>query len=404
MISLAIIGGGPAGLKAAEIAAENGAQVTLYDAKPSVGRKFLVAGKSGLNLTSDEDFELFLTRYQGGMPAQVWRGLIADFDNTATRQWAESLGIQTFVSSGKKVFPEQMKAAPLLRRWVEKLKKLGVVFEMRHKCIDITADEKVCLQFETEAGLVEKVHDKVIFALGGGSWKNTGSDGAWVSMFKNLDVDVVELMSANSGWEVAWSEELLSKAEGKPIKNVAVSSEGVSVQGELVVTRYGLEGGPIYRLGSQIRKTNQVSIDLKPTFSDEQLVKKMESVKKDVLENAKIRWKLSDASFAILKFYHHAEYLSVEELAKLVKHCCLVLNRPRPIEEAISSAGGVSWSELNTHLQLKKYPNIMVAGEMIDWEAPTGGFLLQGCLATGKRAALSAVGVDRRDLRDSLRP
>ncbi len=389
---IAIIGGGPAGLKAAETAAELGAIVSLFDAKRSVGRKFLIAGKSGLNLTSDESFATFVDKYSGSQqPDGVWQDLLSDFDNTATREWAASLGIETFVSSAKKVFPEQMKAAPLLRRWVTKLKEIGVSFHVNHRLTKLELADAPALHFDTPDGAVTHSFDHVILALGGGSWKSTGSDGSWVDSLRALDITVHSLSAANSGWETDWPPALLTAAEGLPIKNIVIHSGEKSHHGEVVITRYGLEGGPIYRLGPQIRQCKEIEIDFKPTFSEAQLVAKMESAKRKLLTEAIRRWKLSPATAAILEHYHQAAKLNTTQLAHLVKHCTITCHRPRPIDEAISSAGGICWTELDSQLRLIKHPSLSACGEMIDWEAPTGGFLLQGCLATGKRAAIGAL-------------
>ena len=382
---IAIIGGGPAGLKAAEILATKKYQVSLFEAKRSVGRKFLVAGKSGLNLTNDEDSESFLTRYSNSsVPSSTWRHILTQFSPQSTRDWAQSLGINTFVSSGNKVFPEQMKAAPLLRRWIQAIKQHGAQVHVNHSLTHIDySPGSINLTFTTPTGTTQQTCDALVLALGGGSWPQTGSNGAWVELFRSLDINVNPLRSANCGWHVDWAPDFLEHAEGLPMKNILISSEKEQLEGEVVITKYGLEGGPIYRLGPQIHRSNQIILDLKPTFSIPQLLQKIESVKHHVLDESARRWKLNPASHALLKHHLRAGQHSKEQLAALVKNLTLTLTHPRPIEEAISSAGGVCWSELNPDLSLKKNPNIFVAGEMIDWEAPTGGFLLQGCLASG---------------------
>lgn len=382
---IAIVGGGPAGLKAAEVAASSQAKVSLFEAKRSVGRKFLVAGKSGLNLTNNEEFSSFLTRYPShNLPLPIWKNILTQFNPEATRQWAKSLGIETFVSAGNKVFPEQMKAAPLLRRWVQKLKQSHVSLHVNHKLTKITlSNNKTELTFITPEGTQQLRYDYVILAFGGGSWPQTGSNGSWVEQFHQLGVEVTPLRSANCGWHVDWSASLLAQAEGMPIKNITICSGNEQLEGEIVITRYGLEGGPIYRLGPQIHATHQITLDLKPTFTVAQLLQKMESVKFNVLAEAIKRWKLNPASHALLKYHFHAQQHTKQQLAELVKALPIQLTKPRPIEESISSAGGVCWSELTPDLALKKFPQIYIAGEMIDWEAPTGGYLLQGCLASG---------------------
>ncbi len=382
--SIAIIGGGPAGLRAAEVAAEAGAKVTLYEAKRSVGRKFLVAGKSGLNLTNAVSFPEFLEFYDGPDIPPFFHDALTAFDNTALRAWASELGIETYEATSSKVFPVGMKAAPLLRRWIEKLRRLGVDFKVRHRLTGINAGDQVALSFEHDGEALTVKHDAVVLALGGASWPTTGSDGKWVEILQSLGVAISPLSSANCGWETDWPKSLLDEAEGLPLKNMVVRCGDTERQGELVITRYGLEGGPIYRLGPAIRQQAEphIELDLKPTFTAEQLVKKMESAKRNFLKEAKQRWKLSPAALAILK-HLHVPFNDAESLAHCVKNCRIPLTQPRPIAEAISSAGGVQWPDLNSDFSLKSQPNIFLAGEMLDWEAPTGGFLLQAAFATG---------------------
>ena len=385
---LAIIGGGPAGLRAAEVAASAGVRVALFDGKPSVGRKFLVAGKGGLNLTHGEAMEKFVTRYSGpDQPPGIWDELLADFDPAALRQWAADLGVETFQATSGRVYPKALKAAPMLRRWIERLRGLGVRFEMNHRCVSLETGPPYRLGFANGASATV---DAVIFALGGGSWAKTGSDGAWQSIFEKLGISQNPLTPANCGWEHEWSPEILAAAEGKPLKNLHIRAGETIAIGELMLTRYGLEGGAIYQLGAVLRAMPEpaIAIDFKPTFTHEQLVAKMQSVKHDFLNEARTRWKLSEPAHAILS---RKVYTDADSLAREVKHCVIPLTRPRPIDEAISSAGGIRWQEIDHTLMLKKLPGIFVAGEMIDWEAPTGGYLMQGCFATATRAADSAV-------------
>lgn len=385
---LAVIGGGPAGLRAAEVAAGAGFEVTLYDAKPSVGRKFLVAGKGGLNLTHGESFDRFVTRYSGPeQPEEIWEELISGFDPVDLRKWAADLGVETFQATSGRVYPKALKAAPLLRRWIERLRGFGVNFEMNRRLTSLKAGERFELGFDDGS---EVTAGAVILALGGGSWAKTGSDGKWPSIFEKLGVSVSPLAPANCGWEHEWDPQMLAAAEGKPIKNIHVSAGEQVAIGELMLTRYGLEGGAIYQLGAALRAMAEpvITIDFKPTFTLEQLVAKMESVRRNFLQEAAVRWKLSEPALAILS---RKVYQDVESLAREVKHCSIPLTRPRPIDEAISSAGGICWSEIDSTLMVKRLPGVFVAGEMIDWEAPTGGYLMQGCFATGTRAAAAAV-------------
>lgn len=386
-MQLAVIGGGPAGLRAAEVAAELGARVTLFDAKPSVGRKFLVAGKGGLNLTHGEQLARFITRYQGpGQPATIWQDMLADFGPAALRAWAAELGVETFQATSGRVYPQALKAAPLLRRWIARLKALGVRFEMNHRCSGLVPGSPHRLEFSNGEIITA---DAVVFALGGGSWPQTGSDGAWLPVFEALGISCHPLVAANCGWEHPWPPEVLAVAEGLPIKNIHVNAGGTSVVGELLVTSYGIEGGAIYQLGATLRAMPQpaIAIDFKPAFCHAQLVAKMESVRRDFPSEARVRWRLGDAAAAILgrKSWHDAA-----SLAREAKHCVLDLTGPRPLTEAISSAGGVCWDGLDATLMVKRHPGIFVAGEMIDWEAPTGGYLMQGCFASGSRAGRAA--------------
>jgi len=384
-LELAVIGGGPAGLRAAEIAAMRGVLVTIFDAMPSLGRKFLVAGRGGLNLTHGESMEVFVTRYGGG-DRSIWQRLLDEFNPDDMRAWAEGLGIETFVASSGRVYPKKMKAASLLRRWFTRLREMGVKIEARHRLVGIRPGRPHELDFSNGVTVTSKA---VVFALGGGSWSRTGSDGSWIDRFAALGIECWPLVPANCGWEHAWSGETLAVAEGKPLKNIVVNAGGQKAVGELMVTQYGLEGGAIYQLGAVLRamENPEIEIDFKPTFTREQLMAKMESVRRNVLDAARIRWKLSDAAHAILA---RKEWQDVAALVDEVKRCVIPLSGPRPLDEAISSAGGVAWSEIDESLMLRRFPGCFVAGEMIDWEAPTGGYLMQGCFATGTRAGNAA--------------
>jgi uncharacterized flavoprotein (TIGR03862 family) len=271
---------------------------------------------------------------------------------------------------------------------------LGVEFAMRHRWEDIEAGKSgVRVVFRADDGVIEHNADAAILALGGGSWPQTGSDGGWTEVLKRCGVDVAPLAPANCGWECAWPQEVLAECEGKPLKNIAVSAAGKTVEGELLVTKYGLEGGAIYALGATLRGMEQpgITIDFKPSSTPAKLVSKMESVRGDLLKEARVRWRLAEAACAILSHGDGAPFGSIETLAAAVKAFPIRLTGPRPLAEAISSAGGIRWSELDAGLMITRLPGVFVAGEMIDWEAPTGGYLLQGCFATGTRAARVAL-------------
>ncbi len=378
------------------MAAAGGATVTLFDAKPSVGRKFLVAGRGGLNLTHDEPPNRFVTRYSGPyQPRDLWQSLLNDFDSPALRRWAADLGIETFAATTGRVYPREMKAAPLLRRWIERLRGSGIRFALRHRWTGLHASgDSWHVEFDADGNVRGFEFDAVILALGGGSWPETGSDGSWISTLLKAGVAVTPLAPANCGWELPWPATLLARAEGHPLKNISVQAGTSVVTGELLVTRYGLEGGTLYALGSILRAMPEpeIVIDFKPSQSAERLLQRLGPCRKDFLAQGCSRWKLGEAAKAILGNLSGQEpFASAESLVTAVKGCRLQLTRPRPIAEAISSAGGVCWSELDPSLMLRRLPGVFVAGEMIDWEAPTGGYLIQGCFATGTRAARGAL-------------
>ena len=392
MKRIAIIGGGPAGLRAAEVANLGNADVTLFDAKPSVGRKFLVAGKGGMNLTHSEPIEEFAKRYSGkGRDTKFWDSLLARFSPQAFRDWAHGLEAETFVAGSGRVYLKNLKAATLLRAWVARLRKAGVRFAMNHRLISMRQDDGIHMAFSNGAAYRS---DAVILALGGASWPQTGSDGRWTGLFGELGISTEPLLAANCGWEHDWSPEFLELAEGKPLKNVTVRAGESVITGELLVTRYGIEGGPVYALGKILRGMSDptISLDFKPAHTHSQLVSKMESVRRNFVCEARVRWKLGDAAFALLM---RREWKDAESLAAEAKNCVISLKGPRDVSEAISSAGGVCWSEIDSALMARRFPGLFVAGEMIDWEAPTGGYLLQGCFATGSLAAESALALIR---------
>lgn len=389
---VAIVGGGPTGLRAAEILSASGVSVTLYEGKPSVGRKFLVAGRGGLNLTHSEEKERFAFRYKGSHPEEFWTSLLKDFGNQDLRIWAQELGVETFVGTSGRVFPTEFQSAHLLRRWIKRLKEQGVLFKTRWKWLGIhPSDGRLSLSFLTFKGEKSAAHEAVVLALGGASWPETGSDASWVPILKELGLEVHPLKAANCGWDTKWNTDILSIAEGHPLKNLTVTAGGVSVQGELLITRTGLEGGALYQLGSVLRSLPhpELFLDLKPTFSVQDLALKIgDSDSNNILSVAIRKWRLSVAAAALLGAYASTDSLrSPLLLSKEAKALRIPLTGPRPIAEAISSAGGVSFSELDDHLMVRRLPGLFLAGEMLDWEAPTGGYLLQGCFSTGNRAA-----------------
>ncbi len=387
-----VVGGGPAGLRAAEVVSAAGLRTVLADHKPSVGRKFLVAGKGGLNLTHSESMDKFAARYADATGR--WEKLLAEFSPADLRAWAEGLDIETFVGTSGRIFPMTKQAAPLLRRWIERLRKQGVSFRPRHELMVFehmkSGEWKV--KFATPHGEASLQARAVILALGGASWPQTGSDGGWVRLLAKAGIAITPLAPANCGYEVDWPPEFLAQADGMPLKNIVVRAGTESVGGELLITKYGLEGGALYQLGRVLRTMTQpqLEIDLKPDFSAEQLAAKIRHAQgAHLLDQAAKAWRLSVVAVALLHL--RAPFASATKLAALAKAYPLSLRGPRPIEEAISTAGGVSWEELDDDLMLKRRPGIFCAGEMIDWDAPTGGYLIQGCFSTAMRAARGAL-------------
>jgi uncharacterized flavoprotein (TIGR03862 family) len=394
MASIAVIGGGPAGLRAAETAAALGSSVHLFDAKPSVGRKFLVAGKGGLNLTHSEPRETFATRYRSpDCTTPFWTDLLTTFSPTDLQQWAAELGSPTFTASTGRVYPKSLTAAPLLRAWVRRIRASGASLLMRHSLQSIRWDNGFHLAFDTPSGPVPHRADAVILALGGASWPATGSDGRWTNLLSSLDIPVTPFAPANCGWECGWPDDLIPLLEGRPLKALELRCGNRTVRGELMLTRHGIEGGAIYQLGHVLREQQapEISIDFRPHTSVERLIAKLGPVRRNLGEEARVRWRLDAATHALLtRFPQPRDFTTPEEIATLLKSFPLPLLRPRPIDEAISSAGGVRLSAVDDSLMVRSLPGLFLAGEMLDWEAPTGGYLLQACFATGTRAARAA--------------
>jgi uncharacterized flavoprotein (TIGR03862 family) len=394
--SVLIIGGGPAGLRAAEVANAAGARVVVCDAQRSVGRKFLIAGRGGLNLTHAEPVENFPARYVD--EPDRWRDLLREFGPDDLRAWAAELGVETYVGTSGRVFPIGQKAAGLLRAWLRRLRASGVEFRSGSRLVGLGREpDGWRAEFQTVDRKFSLTTDAIVLALGGASWPETGSDGTWPALLAAHGVDVAPWVPANCGWEVDWPPELLTRVEGLPLKNLTVRAGHESVSGELLITRHGLEGGAIYRLGRTLRSMKQpcLEIDLKPQLTVETMRKRVASLR-DTHDWFRA-WKLSTATIALVESICPNNGNDDERLIARVKNFTLPLRGPRPIAEAISSAGGVRWRELDESLMLRKLPGVFVAGEMIDWEAPTGGYLLQGCFATGTRAGRAAAGgrVDR---------
>jgi uncharacterized flavoprotein (TIGR03862 family) len=392
---VAVIGAGPAGLMAAETLIREGMTVQVYEAKPSVGRKFLMAGRGGLNITHSEPTDKFLTRY-GARAPEIGR-MLEQFDAEALRAWVHALGIETFVGSSGRVFPHEMKAAPLLRAWMHRLRVEGVQFLMRHRWLGW--DDTHQLRFETPRGEHTTAPDATVLALGGGSWARLGSDGAWWPWLKELGVPLSPLLPSNGGFETTWSAHFLEKCAGEPIKTVAFRIEGskaAALRGECVVTEHGLEGGAIYALSAELRdrilSRGKVTLllDLLPDHSPQRDLDEVSRGRgtRSMSSHLRSRLGLQGVRAALLRERLSAEVFNdPQKLAFGIKNLPIVLSACRPIDEAISTAGGVQFEGLTKHGMLKKLPGVFCAGEMLDWEAPTGGYLLNGVMASGQATA-----------------
>jgi uncharacterized flavoprotein (TIGR03862 family) len=389
--SVAIIGGGPSGLMAAEHLAGKGHAVTVYDAMPTVGRKFLLAGKSGLNITHAEDYERFVTRF--GAANDRLRPVLDLMTPTAIRNWAAGLGTETFVGSSGRIFPKAMKASPLLRAWLQRLEGMGVIVLTRHRWTGFDGD---ALLFDTPEGSKRVAADATLLALGGASWPKLGSTAAWVPLLQASGVDVSALRPANCGFDCDFSDSFDSRFSGYPVKSVKATSTAGTTQGEFVISRGGIEGSLIYAHSAALRDALDqeghaaLTLDLTPGRTAEKL--SADLARQDRKASFSTRLKkaanLDKVKIALLREVRaDANQLDPEGLANLIKALPLTVNRPRPIEEAISTAGGVALEAIDERFMLKSRPGTFIAGEMLDWEAPTGGYLLTACFATGIAAA-----------------
>lgn len=393
----AVIGGGPTGLMAAEVLSRAGIGVDVYDAMPSVGRKFLLAGVGGLNLTHSESPEAFLSRY-GARRVEVGRWLAA-FGPEALRAWARELGVETFTGTSGRVFPKEMKAAPLLRAWLRRLRQSGVRFHLRHRWRGW--DESGALRFDGPAGPIAVRADATVLALGGGSWPQLGSDAAWVPWLETKGIAIVPLKPANCGFDAAWSEHFRSRFAGQPVKPVSAWLEdGTPRQGEFIVTAHGVEGGLIYTLSSALRDavaergSLTLHLDLAPNRDTPRLVQDLAKPRGSQSQANHLRKQAGiDGVKAGLLREVLGKNLPEDPaiLAEAIKDLPLRLTAPRPLVEAISSAGGVAFRALDENLMLRKLPGVFCAGEMLDWEAPTGGYLLTACFASGRAVGAGAL-------------
>jgi uncharacterized flavoprotein (TIGR03862 family) len=392
--SAAIIGGGPAGLMAAEIISARGVKVDVYDSMPSLGRKFLMAGKSGLNVTHSESFDQFVSRY-GNRRAQI-EPLLKTFGPAELIQWVHELGIETFVGTSGRVFPVGMKASPLLRAWLKRLSDSGVTFHTRHKWTGWLPDK--ALHFQLPDGEVAINADAVVLALGGGSWSRLGSDGAWVPWLAQAGAQVERLKPSNCGFDVKWSPHFRERFDGEPIKSVVLSFGSFRQQGEFVVTKEGVEGSLIYAASALIRDEISAKgkaiiwLDMAPDRTLEWLTERLARPRgsRSMSSHLEKAVGLRGVKAGLLReFLTKADFggtASTEKLASFIKKLPIPLIAPRPLDEAISSAGGVTFESLDEQLMLHSLPGVFCAGEMLDWEAPTGGYLLTACFASGYAA------------------
>jgi uncharacterized flavoprotein (TIGR03862 family) len=401
---VAVIGGGPAGLMAAQVLCDAGLTVHLFDAMPSIGRKFLLAGKGGLNLTHSEGADTFAGRY--GARRAVIEDLLKDFDSSAVRAWALGLGITSFVGSSGRVFPTDMKAAPLLRAWLQRLRRpasgVGVQFHMRHRWTGWADGTGSLLSFDGPEGPVQVQAQAVVLALGGGSWARLGSNGAWVPLLSARGVAVAPLLPANCGFDIqgGWSEHFATRFAGQPFKSVAITlttSHGVHFarKGEFVATATGIEGSLVYAASALLRDdiiqtgSATLHLDLLPDMAAERVLAEVQHPRgsRSLSSHLKSRLHLDGIKAGILhELLPKEAFNDPVRLAQAIKALPLTVTATRPIDEAISTAGGVLFEALTPELMLEAMPGVFCAGEMLDWEAPTGGYLLQACFATGWRA------------------
>ena len=395
---VAVIGGGPAGLMAADVLATAGFSVDVFDAMPSVGRKFLLAGKGGLNLTHAEGFEPFVQRYAERQ--STVQPLLKAFGPDAVRGWAQGLGVETFVGSSGRVFPKDLKAAPLLRGWLHRLRSQGVRFHMRHRWLGWAADAGAALRFATPHGEQTFNAGAVVLALGGGSWSRLGSDGAWVPLLQERGIDVAPLQPSNCGFDVGWSDHFRQRFAGAPLKSVAIEwtdAQGRNMRqsGEFVVTEGGVEGSLVYAASAALRDrigtegSATFRLDLLPGRDADWVAQEVAHPRgpRSLSTHLKTRLNLAGVKAGLLwELLDKTAQADPARLAAAIKSLPITVRAVRPIDEAISSAGGVRFEALNDGLMLRALPGVFCTGEMLDWEAPTGGYLLTACLATGHAA------------------
>ena len=394
MKNISIIGGGPSGLMAADILSANGYAVTIYERKATFGRKFLMAGRGGLNISNSENIDDFIKNY--GIKSSIFKNIINNFTPENLRDWCKGLGERTFIGSSGRIFPESFKASPLLRAWIKRLDQQNVIFKLNHNWLGWKKDNLI---FKTKSGIIYIESNMTILSLGGASWPNLGSDGSWVKILKDQNIEVSNLQPSNCGFMVEWSKIFSKRFEGKSLKSVSLSFQDKNILGEFIITKNGVEGGAIYTLSSLLREEinkngeAKLILDLKPDFNIKETNKRLQKpkLKLSITNYLRKTLNLSDVAIGLLMELPDRNNSSPEKITNNIKSYALILKKPFGINRAISTAGGVTFNSIDKNFMLNNKKNVFIAGEMLDWEAPTGGYLLQACIANGAFVANTIV-------------
>ena len=394
MKNISIIGGGPSGLMAADILSANGYAVTIYERKATFGRKFLMAGRGGLNISNSENIDDFIKNY--GIKSNIFKNIINNFTPENLRDWCKGLGERTFIGSSGRIFPESFKASPLLRAWIKRLDQQNVIFKLNHNWLGWKKDNLI---FKTKSGIIYIESNMTILSLGGASWPNLGSDGSWVKILKDQNIEVSNLQPSNCGFMVEWSKIFSKRFEGKSLKSVSLSFQDKNILGEFIITKNGVEGGAIYTLSSLLREEinkngeAKLILDLKPDFNIKETNKRLQKpkLKLSITNYLRKTLNLSDVAIGLLMELPDRNNSSPEKITNNIKSYALILKKPFGINRAISTAGGVTFNSIDKNFMLNNKKNVFIAGEMLDWEAPTGGYLLQACIANGAFVANTIV-------------
>ena len=394
MNNISIIGGGPSGLMAADILSANGYAVTIYERKATFGRKFLMAGRGGLNISNSENIDDFIKNY--GIKSSIFKNIINNFTPENLRDWCKGLGERTFIGSSGRIFPESFKASPLLRAWIKRLDQQNVIFKLNHNWLGWKKDNLI---FKTKSGIIYIESNMTILSLGGASWPNLGSDGSWVKILKDQNIEVSNLQPSNCGFMVEWSKIFSKRFEGKSLKSISLSFQDKNILGEFIITKNGVEGGAIYTLSSLLREEinkngeAKLILDLKPDFNIKETNKRLQKpkLKLSITNYLRKTLNLSDVAIGLLMELPDRNNSSPEKITNNIKSYALILKKPFGINRAISTAGGVTFNSIDKNFMLNNKKNVFIAGEMLDWEAPTGGYLLQACIANGAFVANTIV-------------